>query len=153
VAADVRFVLVGGFAVNAWGYLRGTHDIDIVPDPDSENIAKLARALGTVGGRVEVNDRLMSAESVSVFLRSGDRALVVTELGKVDVLQGLPTVPRYAELDKEAQTADLEGLRVRVCSLRHLLAMKRAADRPMDRIDIEALEAGHAEKHPMDSDD
>ncbi len=36
VAADVRFVLVGGFAVNAWGVLRGTKDLDIVVDLEPE---------------------------------------------------------------------------------------------------------------------
>ena len=32
-AADVRFVLVGGLAVNAWSYLRATRDVDVVPEP------------------------------------------------------------------------------------------------------------------------
>jgi predicted nucleotidyltransferase len=41
VEADVRFVLVGGLAVNAWGYLRATRDVDFVPDPDPENLARL----------------------------------------------------------------------------------------------------------------
>lgn len=36
VEAEVRFVLVGGLAVNAWGYLRATQDVDVVPDPDRE---------------------------------------------------------------------------------------------------------------------
>jgi hypothetical protein len=33
VVADVRFVLVGGFAVNAWGVLRGTKDLDAAHGP------------------------------------------------------------------------------------------------------------------------
>ena len=33
VAAEVRFIVIGGFAVSAHGYLRGTKDLDIVPDP------------------------------------------------------------------------------------------------------------------------
>lgn len=41
VRADVRFVLVGGLAVNAWGYMRATQDIDVVPDPSRENLARL----------------------------------------------------------------------------------------------------------------
>jgi hypothetical protein len=32
VEAEVRFVLVGGLAVNAWGYLRATRDVDVVPE-------------------------------------------------------------------------------------------------------------------------
>jgi hypothetical protein len=41
-AAEVRFVLVGGLAVNAWGVVRGTKDLDIVADPEPENLARLA---------------------------------------------------------------------------------------------------------------
>jgi hypothetical protein len=50
VTADVRFIVVGGFAVSAHGYLRGTKDLDIVPDPDPENLQRLAGALSQLGG-------------------------------------------------------------------------------------------------------
>ncbi len=65
---------------------------------------------------------------------------MVTELGQVDVLQGLPQVPAFAALDAEARTVDLGGVAVRVCSLEHLLAMKRAGNRPRDHDDLEVLE-------------
>jgi hypothetical protein len=39
----------------------------------------------------------------------------------------------------------MDGLIVRVCSLEHLLAMKRVSERPRDRDDLEALEAAQAE--------
>jgi predicted nucleotidyltransferase len=71
---------------------------------------------------------------------------VVTELGQVDVLQGLPQVPAFASLDRRAQTVDIDGLEVRVCSLEDLLEMKRASDRPRDRDDLEALEAARGDE-------
>jgi predicted nucleotidyltransferase len=141
VEADIRFILVGGLAVNAWGYLRGTRDLDVVPDPDRENLDKLGVVLQELGGRVDVGGRLLDSSAISTFLKTGDRTLVLTELGQIDVLQGLPQVPRYEELESQAHDIDLEGLAVRVCSLEHLLAMKRASDRPRDRDDLEALEA------------
>jgi hypothetical protein len=49
-------------------------------------------------------------------------------------------VPRYAALDRDAVTVDLGDLRIRVCSLQALLAMKRAANRPSDVADVDALE-------------
>jgi hypothetical protein len=49
-------------------------------------------------------------------------------------------VPRYAALDRDAVTVDLGDLRIRVCSLQALLAMKRAASRPSDVADVDALE-------------
>lgn len=139
--ADIRFVLVGGLAVNAWGYLRATRDVDVVPDPSTENLAKLDALLQELGGKVDVGGRLLDSAAISTFLKTGDRTLVVTELGQVDVLQGLPQVPAFAALDAEASDVDMEGLSVRVCSLEHLLAMKQASERPRDRDDLEALEA------------
>lgn len=143
IEADVRFVLVGGLAVNAWGYLRATRDVDFVPDPSLENLAKLDELLQGLGGKVDVGGRFLDASSISTFLRTGDRTLVATDLGQVDVLQGLPQVPPFAVLDEGATDVDLDGLVVRVCSLEHLLEMKRSSNRDRDRDDLKALEAAN----------
>lgn len=139
--AKVDFVLVGGLAVNAWGYLRATRDVDLVPDPSRENLERLVALLVGLGGRVEVGDRLLEPSAIRTFLRTGDRTLVLTDLGRVDILQGLPQVPSFASLDENASEVDIDGLVVKVCSLDDLLTMKRTSDRARDRDDLEALEA------------
>jgi predicted nucleotidyltransferase len=138
----VEFILVGGLAVNAWGYLRATRDIDLVPDPSAANLEKLEAVLLALGGKVEVGGDLLAGTAIRTFLRTGDRTLVRTELGRVDVLQGLPQVPGFLALKERAVEVDLDGLVLSVCSLEDLLAMKRASDRPRDRDDVEALDAG-----------
>jgi predicted nucleotidyltransferase len=150
VEAEIGFVLVGGLAVNAWGYLRATRDLDLVPDPDRENLEKLDTLLQDLGGKVDVGGRLLDSSSISTFLKTGDRTLVVTDLGQIDVLQGLAQVPRFEELVKQARDVDLQGLAIRVCSLEHLLEMKRASDRPRDHEDVEALEAAHETNQEQD---
>ena len=109
---------MGGLAVNAWGYLRATRDVDLVPDPSAENLTRLDVLLKELDGKVDV--------------------------GHVNVLQ-VPQVPSFATLDEQAADVDLGGLVVRVCSLEHLLAMKRASERPRDKDDLEALEAARGE--------
>lgn len=94
-----------------------------------------------LGGKVEVGERLLDSGAIKTFLRAGDRTLVLTDLRRIQVLQGLPQVPTFASLDERASEVDIEGLVVKVCSLDDLLAMKRASDRPRDRDDLEALEA------------
>lgn len=151
VTADVRFVIIGGLAVNAWGYVRGTQDVDLVPDPERGNLDRLASVLEEAGGRVETAQGRLAASAIRTFLTAGDRTLVATDLGPVEVLQGLPQVPPFRQLDAEAVAVDLGGTVVRVCSLGALLAMKRASDRARDRDDLEALEAAHAsEDEPGD---
>jgi predicted nucleotidyltransferase len=146
--ADVDFVLVGGLAVNAWGYLRATRDVNLVPDPSPDNLARLDALLVGLGGRVEVGERLLDSSAIKTFLRTGDRTLVLTDLGRVDVLQGLPQVPSFATLDERSSEVDIGGLVVKVCSLDDLLAMKQASDRPRDRDDLEALEAAREGRGP-----
>jgi len=146
--AEINFVLVGGLAVNAWGYLRATRDVDLVPDPAPENLDRLDALLVDLGGKVEVGEGLLGASAIKTFLRTGDRTLVLTDLGRVDVLQGLPQIPSFATLDAGASEVDIDGLVVKVCAFADLLAMKRASDRPRDREDLEALEAAHEGRDP-----
>lgn len=148
--AKIRFVLVGGLAVGAWGYVRGTKDVDVVPEPSGENLERLAELLRELDGKVEVEDGVLTADAISIFLRTGDRALIATELGHVDVLQGHPQIPSFADLDAKATDVEIDGVRVRVCSLDHLLKMKRASERPRDRDDLEALEAARESEDRQD---
>jgi hypothetical protein len=67
---------------------------------------------------------------------------LTTDLGDLDIFQwvkGIEAEDLYAELHREALTGEVEGVAVRVCSLEHLRAMKRAAGRPQDLIDLERL--------------
>lgn len=150
VESDIRFVLVGGLAVNAWGYLRATRDIDIVPDPSRENLERLDSLLEELGGKVDVDGRLLDSDAISSFLRTGDRTLVITDLGRIDVLQGLPQIPGFSVLEAEATDVDMDGLSVRVCSLGHLLEMKRASERPRDKDDLDALEGAQGDTSTED---
>src|ERR1700686_1620710 len=47
----VEFVVIGGFSLAAHGVVRGTKDLDIVPAPASENLARLADALQDIAAR------------------------------------------------------------------------------------------------------
>jgi hypothetical protein len=101
-----------------------------------------------LGGKVEVGGQLLESSAIKTFLRTGDRTLVLTELGRIDILQGLPQVPSFATLDERSTEVEIDGLIVKVCSLDDLLAMKRASDRPRDRDDLDALEAAREGREP-----
>jgi hypothetical protein len=115
--------------------------VDFFPDPSPENLQRLDSLLQELGGKVDVGGSLLAGGAISTFLRAGDRTLVATELGQVDVLQGFPQVPPFATLEEKARDVDLDGVLVRACSLEHLVEMKRASDRARDQEDLAALEA------------
>lgn len=52
--AGVRFLVAGGLAVNAHGYLRFTKDLDLVVELDAQSVRGLFDALATMGYRPSV---------------------------------------------------------------------------------------------------
>lgn len=142
VRADIRFVVIGGLALGAWGVIRGTKDCDIVLDPEPENLDRLAGLVAELGGHVQLGESLLGSErSIVATLRGGERTLIVTRLGDLDVVQGLDGVLPYAELRASAIDVELAGTTIAVCALDHLRRMKRAAGRPRDLVDLDDLDA------------
>jgi hypothetical protein len=142
VQADVRFVVIGGLALGSWGVIRGTKDCDIVPDPAPENLERLAHVVAELGGHVQLGESLLGSQrSIATLLHSGERALISTQLGDLDVVQGLEGVLPYDELRASAMDVEMAGVTIAICALEHLRSMKRAAGRPRDLVDLDDLDA------------
>jgi hypothetical protein len=83
--ADVRFVVIGGLALGSWGVVRGTKDCDIVPDPEPDNLDKLAALAAELGGHVQLGESLLGSEhSIAALLQHGERALIATGACQVE---------------------------------------------------------------------
>jgi predicted nucleotidyltransferase len=140
--AKVEFILVGGLAVNAWGVVRGTKDVDVVVAPDPANLKRLAEVAVGAHGHIQKGEAFLSTPfSIATEIGGGERVAIETALGLLDVVQGLDGVPPYAELRKSAVEAEILGVKVAVCSIDALREMKRAAGRPRDHVDLEDLDA------------
>jgi len=145
--ADVRFVVIGGLALGSWGVVRGTKDCDIVPDPAPQNLDRIARVVAELAGHVQLSESLLGSEhSIAALLRNGERALIATRIGDLDVVQGLEGVPPYAELREKAVDVEMAGVTIAVCALDDLRTMKRAAGRPRDLVDLEDLDAAQPDR-------
>lgn len=137
---EVAFVVIGGVAVAAHGYVRATEDLDIVPEPSAENADRLARALGGLEGSLPLADgrRFQPAADVSALARRRNMTLE-TRHGALDVVQRVSGVPSFRALDERAIESDLLGVPVRICSLEHLRLMKRSRGSLQDLADLERL--------------
>jgi predicted nucleotidyltransferase len=145
VRAGARFVLVGGLAVNAWGVVRGTKDVDIVVDPDPDNLKLVAEVAVAAGGHVQRGEALLGTPfSIAAELASGEQVAIETDLGRLDVVQGIEGVLPYSELREGAGEVEVLGVEVLVCSADDLRTMKLAAGRAQDLLDVENLDAAQA---------
>ena len=136
----VDFVVVGGIAMIFHGSARVTQDLDICFAPDQANLDALGAVL------VELSATLRGLPDDLPFVPDGEalRRLSIITLdtaeGPVDLLRDPPGAPAYAELRRRAERIDIDGVAVLVASLDDLEAMKRAAHRPVDQIDLEEIE-------------
>jgi predicted nucleotidyltransferase len=140
--ADTDFVVIGGLALNAWGVVRGTKDVDVVVATETENLERVAAVAAAAGGHVQQGEALLgSPTSIASALASGEQVAIETDLGRLDVVQGLDGVPGFEELRSRAAAAEILGTTIWVCSRDDLKAMKRAAGRTRDLADLEDLES------------
>jgi hypothetical protein len=137
---NISFVVIGGVAVGAHGFVRGTEDLDLVPDPNPDNLRRLTAALAelettlpTAGGR-----RFDPATDGGVIRRGGN-VTAITRFGALDIVQRARGVPSYAQLAEDAVDSELLGVPVKICSLGRLREMKRAQNRAQDLLDLENL--------------
>jgi len=146
VAAGAEFVVIGGLALGARGVVRATKDIDIVVSPDVENLKVVAEVAVAAGGHVQRGEALLGTPfSIAAELVGGEQMAIDTELGRLDIVQGLDGVPSFDELRSRASDAEVLGVNVAVCSVEDLRAMKRAAGRGQDLVDLENLNAATGE--------
>jgi uncharacterized nucleotidyltransferase DUF6036 len=142
---DVEFVVIGGFSLAAHGVVRGTKDLDVVPEPSRPNLERLMAALRDLGAEpLELADfrpeELPYPLSVEGLEAGGNWALA-TRHGRLDVMQYVEAVESYAQLRASAEDLQLsDQVSYSFAGLDDLVAMKRAAGRPQDLIDIADLE-------------
>ncbi len=137
---EVRFVVIGGVAVGAHGYVRGTEDLDLVPDPGPDNLKRLTRALAELESTLPtVEERPFDPATDAAVIRRGGNVTAMTMFGELDVVQRARGVPSYSQLEKDAVDSELLGVPVRVCSLTKLREMKEAQGREQDRADLANL--------------
>lgn len=141
LGAGARFVVIGGFAVVAHRHVRATEDVDLlIPDGLEDDARLLAGLRALEATRLGSERPLVAAEVAGVeHLRVRSRA------GLVDLVrEGAPPLD-FASVSAEALRADLGDGEFLVAGLAALVAFKRLAGRPLDRQDLEALEAEHGE--------
>ena len=140
VAHNVEYVILGGLAVQTHGHVRTTVDIDVFPQPEPSNLARLANALNALGARV-LNPGSEGLEIDAKMLPRATMWQFATRHGAIDVLHDAPGAPPYEELRARALEIQLGEMKIAVAGRDDLINMKRASARPIDLDDLAALTA------------
>ena len=134
-AAAVDYVLIGAAAMGFHGVVRATEDVDVLVRAAPENIERLRAALrAAFSGDPEIadirtDDSLGDYPAVRYYPPTGDLYLdVMTRLGEAASFESV-----------EAETKQVDGVRVRVATPAALHRLKRGTVRAIDRQDAAAL--------------
>jgi Nucleotidyl transferase of unknown function (DUF2204) len=140
---EVKFVVIGGAAIQSYGRRYVTEDVDLTPDTEEANLQRLADALNELECRL-VTDPADPSSWVALpadyFTPRSLLAASVWDLATRHGLLDLSFAPSgfpggYTDLAPHATTMPAAGtsISVLVASLDDVHASKRAADRPKDR--------------------
>jgi hypothetical protein len=136
----VDFVVVGGVAVILQASPRFTKDLDICYAPEQQNLERLGAVLVELGAKLRGLDDDLPFVPDGRALRQTQILTLTTPDGGLDLLVEPDGAPGYPTLRRRADQIDVDGIVVRVASVEDLMAMKRAAGRPQDLVDLESLE-------------
>lgn len=137
--AGVDFLVIGGVAVAAQGYGRSTKDLDIVYATNAANLDRLGQVLVDLGARLRGIGKDVPFVPDARTLKRTAILTLDTPQGGIDLLVDPDGAARYDEMRERADVVELDGIEIRIVSLDDLLSMKRAAGRPQDIADVDAL--------------
>lgn len=132
--AGARFLVVGAHAMAVHGVPRGTQDLDVWIESSKENADRVWQALSVFGAALEAL-RLTRDD----FTTPG----IVVQLGlppsRVDLMTDISGVPDFRSAWEQRVEHRVRGRTVPFLGRAQLIANKRAAGRPKDLADLDAL--------------
>lgn len=132
-----RYIVIGGFAMRAANYNRGTMDVDLIVAADLENEAKVFSALSTLPDNA-VRDLQPGELQKYNVIRVGDEILV-------DLMRSAGGI-EYDEAAKDVVVRELDGVPIPFASPRLLWRMKAVTHREKDAGDLIFLRQWFAER-------
>ena len=131
---QVKYLVVGGYAVNHYGYNRTTSDIDIYVKDSLENRKAMIEALEKLGyGRME--------ELLKVPLLAGYCEIMMVDGMYIDLMAdipGLDSIDFDIQFDRKTLT-EVDGILIPFISFQDLLINKKKTGRTKDKDDFEQL--------------
>jgi len=134
IAHGVEFLVVGAYALAFHGAPRFTGDLDILIRPDIDNAARLLKSLDAFGFPITG----LSPETISDRRRMLQMGVPPVQIHVMSAISGV----EWHEAWADRVEGPLGSHNVQFLGRDTFLRNKRAAGRPKDLADIDALEPG-----------
>ena len=140
----VKYLLVGGIAVNLFGFVRSTADMDILVEMSNENLKKVVSILKKKGYHVKQPvDPMGIADEKLRYDWIHNKHMKAFNFYKEDELKEVDIIIESSVSFKDAQKGRLcfriDDLLLPVISIDNLIKMKSRTGRGVDKLDIEEL--------------
>ena len=145
-SVGVRYLVVGGMAVNLFGYARMTMDMDIMADLSDENLARIVDVMRMHGysPRNPVSpEELISADKRDEWIREKG-AIVFTFIDRLKLFKQIDIFLcnpiDFEDAYKRKVVMTIGDMKMNVIAIDDLIRIKSSAGRPRDLEDIHHLE-------------
>ena len=129
---NVKFILVGAYAIAAHGYPRATMDIDIWVKPSPDNAEAVLRALRSFGAPLHNLTKKDLEEDGTIFQ-------VGVAPRRIDIVTSA-TGLKFEQTYHNSALVNIDGIDIHIPSIDDLIISKKATGRTKDIADAEALE-------------
>lgn len=130
-----KFLVVGAYAMGAYGYPRATGDFDIWIEASVENSKRVYTALEQFGAPLtEITETTFCQKDIIFQIGVAPR--------RVDIITYIDGI-NFAEAYTAREEIELDGLNVPFISKADLIKNKKATGREKDRLDATTLENSH----------
>ena len=128
---NVKFIIVGAYALGAYIKPRSTGDIDFWIEPTSENAQKVFQSIIEFGAPLHnlTQNDLQKPGTVFQIGLPPLRIDIITKISGVNFDEAWKECARHKVLDLE----------VPIISKKHIIQNKKASGRPKDLLDLEEL--------------
>jgi predicted nucleotidyltransferase len=144
IEKKVDFMLIGGYAVNYYGYNRATADMDVWINPDNNNKLLLLDALAALNF-----DEEGLAAIRSWNFEKPQKFHVFQKPFQTEFMTHISGI-KYHDAKETAVKTDIDGLMLTVIHINSLIQNKRSTGRTKDLADAEYLEKIMALKNKKD---
>lgn len=131
---EVDYMIVGGHAVNYYGYIRSTSDMDLWVAVSETNIDKLEKSFLDLGYSVD------SVSTALSHLQNDHIIKIAKDNATIDLMDSFKMKHGFDECFQNHVVTEIDGVHIKVIGYDDLISIKNKSNRMKDLFDVKSLD-------------